>query len=155
MRTNIFFKPAQLILIMYAMMFSLPLMALDEADYDINSKVLTIPSVKIGDIYVYNAKLQLNSIGNFVILGFSETPPQAENIASKCTKDLITIETFQMITKGMTLDEVNKIIGCRGELESATNIFLDYRWTENIVTTSSISISFVDNVVYSSVFLAR
>jgi len=45
-----------------------------EVEYSSTTKILSIPTVKVGEQYVYDARLQLNSNGSFDILGYSNGP---------------------------------------------------------------------------------
>lgn len=58
-----------------------------EPEYTLSSKVLTIPIIKIGDSFVYDAMLKLNEAGSFDIIEYSDTAVESrissavENIA--------------------------------------------------------------------------
>jgi hypothetical protein len=45
-----------------------------ESEFYSDSGILTIPSVKVGDIYVYDAQLRLNNAGSFDLVGYSLSP---------------------------------------------------------------------------------
>lgn len=115
-----------------------------EPEYNPNSKVLSIPTVKFLNTHLYNAKLKLNDVGTFDILGYSETPSSDGGV--KCTTDKITTEKFNQITNGMTLEQVNSIIGCSGDLKASHAVVGDfYLWAEN--TEPRIEVTFKDSVV--------
>jgi hypothetical protein len=54
-----------------------------EPEYTLSSKALTIPRVKIGDGFLYDAELKLNNSGSFDIIGYSETPSSDNDIDAK------------------------------------------------------------------------
>ena len=114
-----------------------------EPEYNPDSKILSIPTVKFLNINLYDAKLKLNDAGTFDILGYSETP---SSDGVKCTADKITTEKFNQITNGMALDQVNSIIGCSGDLKASHAVVGDfYLWAEN--TKPRIEVTFKDSVV--------
>jgi hypothetical protein len=115
-----------------------------EPEYNPDSKVLSIPTVKFRNIHLYDATLKLNDAGTFDILRYSETP--SSNGGIKCTEDKITLEKFNQITNGMTLEQVNSIIGCSGDLKASHDVVGDfYLWAEN--TEPRIEVTFKDSVV--------
>ncbi|MCF6204464.1 MAG: hypothetical protein L3J59_12495 [Methylococcaceae bacterium] len=92
---------------------------LAESEYLSDSRLLIIPKIKKGNGFIYNATLKLNDAGSFDIVGYSETTPSGSE-GSTCTADKITHEKFNQISNGMTLEQVNSIVGCNGELEWVT-----------------------------------
>lgn len=115
-----------------------------EPEYNPESKILSIPTVKFLDIHLYDATLKLNDAGTFDILGYSETPSSGEGV--KCTEDKITLEKFNQITSGMTLEQVNSIIGCAGALKASNELVGDfYLWAEN--AEPRVEITFKSDVV--------
>ena len=95
-----------------------------------DSGILTIPSVKVGDIYVYDAQLRLNNTGSFDLVGYSLSPSNGVFVDDECRDKHITLEKYQQIKSGMTLDQVNSIVGCKGQLFTATPLFTIYNWSE-------------------------
>jgi hypothetical protein len=136
-----------------------------EAEYTPSSKILTIPTVKIGDGFVYDAELKLNDAGSFDIIGYSETPSSGGDVDAKCTKDKITPEKYNQLESGMTLEQVNTIIGCQGKLDTNPDLLCKvnqscqeritaltntssvfYNWEENEFPL--ISLAFKNNLVF-------
>ncbi len=121
-----------------------------EPEYNPDSKILSIPTVKFLNTHLYDAKLKLNDSGTFDILGYSETPSSVEGV--KCTADKITTEKFNQITNGMTPEQVNRIIGCSGDLKSSHAVVGDfYLWTEN--TVPRIEVTFKNTVVVTKKYI--
>ena len=114
-----------------------------EPEYNPDSKILSIPTVKFLNTHLYDAKLKLNNAGTFDILGYSETP---SSDGVKCTADKITAEKFNQITNGMTLEQVNSIIGCTGDFKASHQLVGDfYLWAEN--SEPRIEVTFKNNIV--------
>ncbi len=122
-----------------------------ESEFNPDSKILSIPSVKIGDGFVYDAKLKLNNAGSFDIIGYSETSSSGGDVDKKCTEDKITLEKFEKITDGMTLEQVNSIIGCKGELMIIDESSANYVWTGSV--GSVIDIFFRNNTLFDKNFI--
>ena len=122
-----------------------------EPEFNPDSKILSIPSVKIGDGYVYNAKLKLNNVGGFDIEGYSKTPSSGGEIEAKCTEDKIVLEKFEQITNGMTFEQVNSIIGCKGELLARDESVANYVWMGSVIPR--IEIFFRNNSIFNKDFL--
>ncbi len=73
-------------------------------EYDTKSKELIIPGLKVDGNLVYDVKLKLNDVDRLsVSLSISGCPAQ-------------NATNFSQITNGMTLEQVNSIIGCEGVL---------------------------------------
>lgn len=119
--------------------------ATTESAYNVDSRVLTIPSVKIGNDYVYNARLKLNDLGSFDIIEYSETPPIIETSVT-CTSTHITLDKRNQISIGMTLDQVNHIMGCEESLISQSSGIVVYSWSDSALPPI-ISVTFINNVV--------
>jgi hypothetical protein len=121
-----------------------------EPEYNPDSKVLSIPTVKFLNTHLYNAKLKLNDVGTFDILGYSETPSSDGGV--KCTADKITLKKFNQITNGMTLEQVNSIIECSGDLKASHAVVGDfYLWAKN--TEPRIEVTFKDSVVVTKKYI--
>jgi hypothetical protein len=101
-----------------------------ESEFYSDSGILTIPSVKVGDIYVYDAQLRLNNAGSFDLVGYSLSPSNGVFVDDECRDKHITLEKYQQIKSGMTLEQVNSIVGCKGQLFTATPLFTIYNWSE-------------------------
>ena len=60
----------------------------DDSEYNISTRILSIPSIIIGETLIYDAKLQLNSEGLFSIVSYSATN-SATNEDSDITESLL------------------------------------------------------------------
>lgn len=89
----------------------------EEPEFSLDNKILTIPSVKVGDSYVYDAQLQLDETGRFAILGYSSQP----SISLTCGSEHVNTEKSDLVTAGLSIDQVNKLIGCKGSLVLFSN----------------------------------
>jgi hypothetical protein len=63
-------------------------------------------------------------------------PTTSDVVASQCTEDLITYGKYEQISYQIsTLEEVNSIMGCKGELDRATGAtyygMVAYKWKGN------------------------
>lgn len=127
----------------------------DEAEYDIASEILTIPSVKIGEDHVYDATLKLNDEGSFDVVGFSDKPTASGgSVDAECTPEHITLDTFNQLTTGMSVEQVNSLIGCKGELNSAGSSLSDYWWVGGgTLLKPLISVKFSDKGSFSQTYL--
>ncbi len=123
-----------------------------EPEYNADSKLLTIPKVKFGNSFLYDAVLELNGVGGFDIVGYSETPTNSNvDTDAKCTEDKITLEKYKQITDEMSLEQVNNIIGCKGELTIVSeDVGEFYKWAESGLP--SIEITFQNNVIVSRTY---
>ncbi len=126
-----------------------------ESEYIPSSKILTIPTVKIGDGFVYDAKLKLNGAGSFDIVGYSETPPTSGNVDTKCTEDKITLEKYKQITDEMTLEQVNSVIGCAGKLNTVEGTSDEYYYKWEADSLPRIDVTFKNNIVVSKDFYSE
>ncbi|SHE23087.1 hypothetical protein BPUTEOMOX_1881 [methanotrophic endosymbiont of Bathymodiolus puteoserpentis (Logatchev)] len=99
-----------------------------ESEFHTDSGILTIPTVKVGNSYVYDAQLRLNNAGSFDIIGYSQNPSNSRSVDDVCTDKHITLEKYQQIKNGMTLDQVNSIIGCKEKLHGVSSGITIYKW---------------------------
>lgn len=116
-----------------------------EIEYKVDSKVLTIPAMKIGNGYLYDVKLRLNQ---FDIISFSKSPSLVSHKNRKCTEEKILLSKYNQIETGMTLNQVNNIIGCKGKLDIVVGNRSLYKWvgTKSVVVPK-IGAQVVDNLV--------
>ncbi len=122
-----------------------------DPEYIPSSKVLTIPIVKIGNSFVYDATLKLNGAGSFDIVGYSNTATSSGGDANaKCTDDKITLEKFEQIKVGMTLEQANDIIGCKGELSQVQILGDFYEWKATRGGRPVIKLIFKNNSVIAA-----
>ncbi len=103
----------KLFLIISMLMFAVTVYG-EDSEFDLSQNMLTIPIVKIGNNYIYDVKLQLNNAGNFTLISYSDTQP-TQPILDTCLTSLITLEKAEQLQKGMSIDQANNIIGCKGE----------------------------------------
>jgi hypothetical protein len=84
----------------------------ERPSYDDYLKFMTLPSVKIGNEYVYDAKLLQKKEGEaFSIVGYFNEP------AIACTAEMLTIDKFNQLGRRMSLKQVRDIFGCREKSE--------------------------------------
>lgn len=62
----------------------------EEAEYQIATQILSIPTVKLGDSRLYNARLKLNSAGLFAIVSYDET--SGKQLTATPNDDLLTLD---------------------------------------------------------------
>ncbi len=110
-----------------------------EPEFDPDSNELIVPGVRVKGALVYDVKLKLN---DYEILSLSESRTcPAQNATN-----------FSQITNGMTLEQVNSIIGCEGVLlETDFNDGLlktKYLWKfDNVSDAASIVLAFEQNIL--------
>ncbi|MDM8545602.1 YbhB/YbcL family Raf kinase inhibitor-like protein [Candidatus Venteria ishoeyi] len=81
--------------ILSLMLYSLSAWAVDEAEYDVTTSILTIPSVKIAESRVYDAQLQLNADGLFSLLSYSDTNPNVFTLSSPAISNGELLSQYQ------------------------------------------------------------
>ncbi len=81
------------------------------ANYDFEEKKLFIPFVKTDNTFIEGVNLTLNSQGKFEIVSYLPS-----NMGIKVTAD-----KYNQITKDMSLEEVNKLIGFNAESLGSSN----------------------------------
>lgn len=100
-----------------------------EPEFDLDSLILTIPTIKVGNDHVYDATLKLKTSRSFDLIGFSDQPPITDkDIDAECTPEHVNLDTFNQITEGMTFEQVTTLIGCESELHIAGSSFSDFWW---------------------------
>lgn len=77
--------------------------------FDATTNQLTIPAVQIGDTIYTNVVIRLN---NFDVLAVGGSTP-ANQVSDTCTPSNITLDRYNAIQTGMTLDQVNQALGCK------------------------------------------
>ena len=101
----------------------------DESEYNVDTRVLTIPTVKIGNSFVYDARLHLNDAGSFDLIGFSENPLVSVGVVDAvCTPNHVTLDKLDLLKNGLTVEQVNNIMGCEGTLQSAGSGLTSIWW---------------------------
>ncbi len=89
----------KVMLIIIAAIFSTNAWALDEADFDVSTGILTIPSITAGAARIYDVQMQLNSEGLFVILGYSTTPSSEFTLTSPAIVNGELLDEYTCETK--------------------------------------------------------
>ncbi|RKZ84922.1 MAG: hypothetical protein DRR19_17070 [Candidatus Parabeggiatoa sp. nov. 1] len=95
----------KVILMLCTAALSASALAVDEAEYDVTTKILTIPSIKIGAARIYDGQLQLNNEGLFVIVGYSETPTSSDSSTFTLTSS--AIENCELLSEYKCEQKVN------------------------------------------------
>ncbi len=103
-------------------------LAADEAEYDVTTNILTIPSIKAGTARVYDARLQLNSEGLFVILGYSETPTSSGS------------STFTLTSSAIENGELLSEYKCEPKVNNAEDS-IPLAWSNVPVGTGSLAVT--------------
>ena len=91
--------------------FSASALAIDT--FDESTNILTIDAVVVEGIQYNNVVVRLNAFD--VISVGSSTPADDGTVAETCTDANFTLAKYNAITEGMTLDQVNQIIGCKND----------------------------------------
>ncbi len=116
----------------------------EDAEYNADSKILTIPTVKVPNGYIYDVKLKLNILEG---LTYSKRP-SSDSLKTECSKENLTVKIFNQIFNGMTLDQVSHIVGCKAKLNLVSSGRSLYKWVgvKNPVVPK-ISIQVENNIV--------
>jgi hypothetical protein len=112
--------------------------------FDPATNVLTIDSLAVaGDRIYKNVVVHLDQ---FSILGVGIPAPSADGVSTVCGPEHITIDKYNLIQIGMTLDQVKQIIGCEPDEPTQLNDFAFYVWAEIIdaEAIAAISVTFDD-----------
>ncbi len=118
-----------------------------EAEYNTDSKELTIRGVKVDGNLVFDVKVKLNDFE------FLEDPvPSIEEPVPSTRCPAQTVTNFTRIENGMTLDQVNSIIGCNGVLLETDFddglLKTKYLWEfDNAKDASSVVLAFEHNIL--------
>ncbi|WP_155920621.1 hypothetical protein [Methylobacter luteus] len=125
--------------------------------YDATNGTVTIPAVEAdGKVEYANVKLGFNSDGTLSVLS-TEAPPVSDSLSCStyvpgtsycndgkypsCIPDLSQAAQVQ---KGMTYDQVVKIIGCHGVFDSMSSAGVDFYWSDGQYGTPFTSATFRD-----------
>lgn len=96
--------------------------------YDIKKNILTIPSIVVEGVRYNSLKVRIVSV-EMVDPGIFSQAPSSLPICSGATDPVVSIpltqEKLDRIKIGMTLDEVNQIIGCQYEMPMSNNNIYD------------------------------
>jgi hypothetical protein len=105
----------------------------DPAVYDAGTGILSIPELTLtGERYFLDVRLQLGSDGKFTILDFSA------DIPAQCTLEHVTFARYAQIPMSQTvaLTQLDKTIGCRGELLHTGENTGSVTWRSNTSTAT-------------------
>ncbi|MCF6204463.1 MAG: hypothetical protein L3J59_12490 [Methylococcaceae bacterium] len=121
----------------------------EDAEYNADSKILTIPTVKVPDGYIYDVKLKLNSLEGLTYLKH----PSSDSLKTECSKENLTAKVFNQITNGMTLAQASHIVGCKAKLNLVSSERFLYKWVgvKNPIVPK-ISIQVENNIVVHKSF---
>jgi len=104
--------------------------------YDPDTGILNLDSVVVGGIKYNKVKVLLLS---YDVLGvgseepYNPTPPPIDPISDTCSSNNLTTIHYNLIQLQMTLDQVNRILGCRNDPDSTYRSAqaLTYVWRYN------------------------
>ena len=135
------------VLVVLAILLFTVNVAAEDAEFDLSTSILTIPTVNIGSSSIYDVKLQMNGAGEFIMTGYSPTPSTSTggSVLPTCTSTLITLEKYNQIQDGMTLDQANSIMGCEGTLYGVDNGNTMYEWQGDDSFTPLVHLGFDAN----------
>ncbi len=111
--------------------FSASALAVDT--YDETTNILNIDAVVVDGIQYNNVVLRL--YGFDVISVGSSVPIDDGTVAETCSDANFTIARYDAITEGMTLDQVNQIIGCKSDPHGTiiTGAFVIRGWDNGLL----------------------
>jgi|GEM_PF-2992270 len=102
-----------------------------ESSFNLQTRVLSIPTVKVGSKTYINVELLLKTNGNYQITQAQEQASTTQ-IAQSCDGVSMTDAKYNAITTGMTVAQVNQIIGCQAALQSSSTfagvLIESYQW---------------------------
>lgn len=80
------------------------------ASYDAATRYLTIPSVRVGDTVFSDLVIRLDGIA---VISVGATAPATSSVTDTCAAANFTTARFNAIALGMSLDQVNQVMGCK------------------------------------------
>jgi hypothetical protein len=101
-----------------------------EDTFDPETSILTLDSVTIpGDRIYKNVVVHINQ---FTILGVGGSIPNPDDISETCTCENFSMDKFNTIQPGMTLDQVTQVIGCKFNPKDTMYIggLTRYQWAD-------------------------
>ncbi|MCH9640065.1 MAG: hypothetical protein K0U40_11310 [Betaproteobacteria bacterium] len=110
--------------------------------FDPATNTLTINSVTVtGDRVYSNVTIRIDA---FTVLGVGSSAPITEGVSETCSAGNFSVDIFNAIQTGMTVEQVTQIIGCRSEISLRSEDFLRHSWafTNELRDTFSISVIF-------------
>jgi hypothetical protein len=116
--------------------FSASALAIDT--FDETTNILTIDSVVLEGIQYNNVVVRLNAFD--VISVGSSAPVDDGTVAETCTDANFTLARYDAIIEGMTLDQVNQIIGCKSNVNVTlvTEVYVHRIWHNGGQTVGNI-----------------
>jgi hypothetical protein len=98
--------------------------------FDTSTNILTVPQVQIGQTLYNNVQVKLNNI-TVVSVG-STSPVSSGNVAATCSASNFSTASYNAITVGMTVAQVNQVMGCAYDTSSTerTAEFIAYKWDD-------------------------
>lgn len=111
------------------------------ATYEAASQQLTLPSVQVGGTTYSNVVIRLDSFAVLAVGGTSS----GGTVAATCTSSNFTVAKYNAIQAGMTLQQVNEVIGCEPNPTSTVRgqDFVHYTWNTSSSPYMSIGAYFV------------
>ena len=94
--------------------------------FDPATNTLTLDSVIVGDQKYFNVVVRIDQ---FTVLGVGSSVPIG-GVNETCGAENFTIDKFNAIQVGMSIDQVNQVIGCKFDPGSAvrTGGLVTYTW---------------------------
>jgi len=94
------------------------------ASYDGSTRYLTLPSVTTGGTTYSNVVIRLDSFSIISVGG------SGGSVAATCSPGMLTLAKFNAVAAGMTLAQVNQLMGCQYYAPQVvrTTLFTEYVW---------------------------
>lgn len=95
------------------------------ASYDSTTHVLTVPSIQVGNTVYSNLSYRVDS-GTILSIG----PGVATSAGVTCTDANITLDSYNAVAVGMTVDQIDSVFGCAfaPRFTTRTQIDTTYVW---------------------------
>jgi len=102
-----------------------------ESQFNLQTRLLTISSVVVGEKTYINVSLKLGVNGFYQITAAQEQTTTTQ-IAQSCDGVSMNDSKYNAITTGMSIAQVNQIIGCQGAVQSSSTfagvLIESYQW---------------------------
>ena len=94
------------------------------ATYDGASRYFTLPSVAVGDTTYLNVVIRLDG---FAVISVSGT---GGSVAATCSTGMLTLAKFNAVALGMSLAQVDQLMGCQNTtaLTTRSSLLTTYTW---------------------------
>ena len=112
--------------------------------FDEASRLLILPFVQVGNLVIPNVVVRLD---NFSVLSAAPALPLAPVVSDLCTGPNFTLQRYDAISVGMTLNQVRGLIGCAQSSNFSSNgneAVRRIRWVE-VGSTKDIEVYFDAN----------